>query len=165
MRNFREPTITRCIELIIIISSMFAILFMITGGCGGDGGQGNPPGPTGPPPGCEDTYIDPDCPADSISGLCSFWGYSCDFTEQNPETPEPQTFSIGLNPTRCISQDCFTLECDTNTDESVSELSTITLNISELEKISDIVPYAFIGTSEIDGVQFEYICNPPTAIP
>jgi hypothetical protein len=50
MRNFREPIITRCIELIIIISSMLAIVFMITGGCGGDGGQGSPPGLTGPPP-------------------------------------------------------------------------------------------------------------------
>jgi hypothetical protein len=161
MKNFNVSIINRCTELIILLTSIIAIAFMITGGCG-DGGKGGQPGPTGPPPGCEDIDIDPECPAMSLTGLCSFWGgYFCNFTETNPENPEPDTFGLGIQLTDCASLDCFTLECEASLGEPFPEMSTITLDIAEIEIISDIVPAAFNGTADIDGVEFDYVCNPP----
>lgn len=165
MKYFRNPSANIASELIILITSLVFIAFMITGGCGGDGGQKSQPtftpGPTGPPPGCEDIEIDPDCPAVGLNGLCSFWGYWCDFTERNPETPEPETISIGVQPSACISVDCFTLECEESFGDPIPEASIITLDIVEIEIISDIIPAEFSGTADIEGVGFDYICHPP----
>lgn len=163
MKYFRNTSVNIASELIISITSLVFIAFMITGGCGGDGGNQNPSPPpvTGLPPECGSVDIDPECPAVSLNGLCSFWGYWCDFTERNPEIPEPETISTGVQPSACISVDCFTLECEESFGDPIPEVSIITLDIVELEIISDIVPAAFSGTADIDGVGFDYICHPP----
>lgn len=165
MKNYTESIIDRSAELIILFVSIVVIAFMVTGGCGGDGGQGGQPtftpGPTGPPPGCEDIDIDPECPAVSLTGLCSFWGgYFCDFTEINPEIPEPETIHLGIQLTDCTSLDCFTLECD-EIFSPPTQMLLITLDIMELETVSDVIPDAFSGTADIEGGEFDYVCNPP----
>ena len=165
MRSFSESIIDRFAGLTILLFSIVIIAFMITGGCGGDGGQKGQPTfnpPTGPPPGCEDIDIDPECPAVSLNELCSFWGgYFCDFTEQNPAIPEPAIISLGIQLTDCITLDCFTLECEEGLEGAIPEMSIITLDIVEIEIISDIVPAAFSGTADIDGEEFDYVCQPP----
>ncbi|HET7290511.1 MAG TPA: hypothetical protein VFJ67_08755 [Thermodesulfobacteriota bacterium] len=158
--NYNESLIKRSVELIILLSSIITIAFMITGGCGG-GGKKAQPRPTGPPPGCEDIYIDPECPAVSLAGLCRFWGgYFCNFTEINPENPEPETIGLGIQLADCTILDCFTLECE-EIFPPVTEMPKVTLYIMGIEIISDIIPAAFSGTADIDGFGFDYVCNPP----
>ena len=163
MKILSESSFYRLVEMTIILVSILVIGYMIIGGCGGDGGhkeQPTPP-PTGPPPGCEDIDIDPECPAVSLTELCDFWGgYSCDFTEIKPDITEPETISLGIQLTACTSLDCFTLECDEIFSPDTQGL-LINLNIMELETVSDIIPVAFSGTADIDGDEFEYVCNPP----
>jgi hypothetical protein len=131
MKCLRNPFINIASELIILLSSIITIAFMITDGCGGDGGNQNPPQPpvTGPPPECGSVNIDPECPAVSLPEFCSFWSYSCDFTEQNPETPAAEIFSIGIRSSACTSVDCFTLECEESFDQTLPVMSIITLDI------------------------------------
>lgn len=159
--NHNEYLVTRLVVSIILVSSVITIALMATGGCGGGGGNGGPPGPTGPPPGCEDIDIDPECPAVSLAGLCRFWGgYYCNFTETNPGNPEPETIDLGIQLADCTILDCFTLECE-EIFPPVTEIPKVTLYIMGIDIVSDIVPAAFNGTADIDGVAFDFVCNPP----
>ena len=163
MKYYGVSLIERCAEFIILFASVTVIAFMITGGCGGGGGHGGQqtPGPTGPPPGCEDIKIDPECPAVSLAGLCRFWGgYHCHFTEINTENPEPETIDLGIQLADCTIPDCFTLECE-EIFSPMTEMLNVTLNIMEIGNEGGIIPETFSGTAEIEGVEFDYICNPP----
>ena len=159
--NHNESLVTRLVASIILISSVITIAFMATGGCGGGGGNGGPPHPTGPPPGCEDIDIDPECPAVSLNGLCRFWGgYFCDFTEINPENPEPETIDLGIQLADCTVLDCFTLECEERFSSMTDPLN-VTLNIMEVGNVGGIIPEAFSGTADIEGLEYDFVCNPP----
>lgn len=163
MKILSESSSYRLVEMTIILVSILVIGFMIIGGCDGEGGreEQRTPFPTGPPPGCEDIDIDPECPAVSLTELCDFWGgYSCDFTEIKPDITEPETISLGIQLTACTSLDCFTLECEEDFFPS-TEILIIILDIMELETVLDIIPVAFSGTADIDGDEFDYVCNPP----
>jgi hypothetical protein len=161
--NYNESVIKRSVELIILLSSIIAIAFMITGGCG-DGGKGGQPGPTGPPPGCEPIVIDPECPSLSLTELCSFWGYTCDLTEQNPGNIEPETIPITFQPSSCISMDCFAIECEASFGQPPSEIVTITFDIMEIDTGTLIAPPEFSGTADLDGTVYDFVC-PPQPIP
>lgn len=165
MKYFRNPSVNVASELIILITSLVFIAFMITGGCGGDGGNQNPSPPpvTGPPPECVSVDIDPECPAVSLPEFCSFWSYPCSFTEQSPEIPEPETISTQIQPSACISVDCFTLECEERLDQIFPEGSIITLDILDIDTGLFSVPPEFSGTADIEGVGFDYICHSPVS--
>lgn len=97
----------------------------------------------------------------SLNGLCRFWGgYHCDFTEINPENPEPERIDLGIQLADCTVLDCFALECE-EIFQPMAEVMKVTLFIMEIEIDSGIVPAAFYGTADVDGVMFDYECNPP----
>jgi hypothetical protein len=125
----------------------------------GDGGNGQLaptptpfPNPTGPPPECVPVVIDPECPAESLTGLCSFWVYHCELSEQNTEIPQLDIISI--RPSDCVALDCFTLQCERDTQ-------VIALNIMEISSAVASYPPTFSGTALINGDEFGLRCVAP----
>jgi hypothetical protein len=143
-------------SILILALLLWSLLYVI--GCG-DGGNGQVaptptpvPLPTGPPPGCEGFVIDSECPAESLTELCSFWGYYCQLFEQNTEMPQPENFSI--RPSDCVALDCFTLQCEEDT-------RVISMNIIEIETGVRTYPPPFSGTASINGDEFDFECPAP----
>jgi len=160
MKRDTEFIIHNYLELAIFLFSIVIIAFMITGGCNGDGHNPRPtPGPTGPPPECVDNIIDPECPAVSFAELCDFWGYTCNFMELAPEIPEPEIIQIGINPSTCISNDCFTIECE-GLGPNIPEMTIIILDILDIDN-PDVYPQEFSGIADINVQEYEYVCPPP----
>ena len=162
MKKVTKSIINNHLEITIILFSMLMIAFMIIGGCNEDGNKSkSTPPPTGPPPGCESIEIDPECPAVSYTELCPFWGsYDCNFSEISQDLNEPENISLVIQLTDCLVLDCFKIECEEMIPPN-EYLSIIKLNILELITISDILPEQFKGFADIDGKEFEYVCDPP----
>jgi hypothetical protein len=160
MKKISKSIIDNYLETIIILFSMLMIAFMITGGCNGDGNKPRPtPLPTGFPPECLPFEVDPECPAVSLPELRCV-SYSCIFSELNPDLPEPETFSLGININECVSLDCFNLECEEFIADNLPEI--IVFNIQDITNGGSLPP-TFSGIADIDGDEFDFYCV--TAVP
>jgi hypothetical protein len=158
MKKYAEFIIDNYLEIMIILLSVLIIAFMLIGGCGGDSNKPKQtPPPTGFPPECLPFEVDPECPAVSLPELRCV-SYTCVFSELNPDSPEPETFSLGININECVSLDCFNLECEEIIADNVPEI--IVFDIQDITSGGSLPP-AFSGIADIDGVQFDYFCITP----